>query len=70
MRSFASKLFATGVVAIALSVSPAPAARARAPEITALRSVQPLMEGWKFVQDDALSDEATLTASIARSQGI
>src|SRR5690606_3360910 len=59
----ASSLLKIGVTSIAVSVSLTQLVRAQAPEITALRSVQPLLDGWKFVQDDSLSDEVALAAS-------
>ena len=44
-------LFATGI------------ANAQEVDTAALRTVQPLMEDWRFVQDDELTDEAALAAT-------
>lgn len=69
MRSFTFTLFAIGIAASALSLSAMQSVCAQAPAEPPARSpgelrrVQPLMEGWKFVQDDRLSDAAALAAS-------
>lgn len=39
-------------------------------DTAALRTVQPLMEGWRFVQDDQLTDEAALAATAADWQTV
>ena len=46
------------------------AARAQPAEPAELRAVQPLTDGWKFVQDDALTDEAALAATAADWQTV
>ena len=51
-----------GLVMLSAAGSPATALAATPPEME-VRSVRPLESGWRFVQDDALTDEAALAAA-------
>jgi beta-galactosidase len=62
IQSFVSKC-SIAVAATAICVGAAQSVQAQPADVTAIRSVQPLLEGWKFVQDDTLSDDAALAAS-------
>lgn len=48
---------------VSLAVAPGVDAQTSTPRTASVRAVQPLAAGWRFVQDDAMSDEAALSST-------